>query len=101
MPTVVVQPGATIFVTGINGLIGSHIADQLLRRGYNVRGAVRDVDKNKWLAEYFAEQYKQAKFGLVAVPDMTVEGCYDNIVNGMSSLPVMMHLVSNLTLRDM
>jgi hypothetical protein len=61
---------------------------------------VRDVDKNKWLAEYFAEQYKEAKFDLVAVPDMTAEGCYDNIVDGMSSLSVIMQMVPNLTLRD-
>jgi nucleoside-diphosphate-sugar epimerase len=85
MPIVVVQRGATVLVTGVNGLIGSHVADQLLRRGYNVRGAVRDVEKNKWLAKYFDAQYKEAKFELVAVPDMTVEGCYDKVVQGMSS----------------
>jgi nucleoside-diphosphate-sugar epimerase len=82
MPTVVIQPGATIFVTGVNGLIGSVVADQLLARGYNVRGAVRGVEKNKWLAEYFQGKYKSAKFDLVDVPDMTVEGCYDGLVDG-------------------
>ncbi|KAF1920855.1 hypothetical protein BDU57DRAFT_439480 [Ampelomyces quisqualis] len=82
MPTVVIKPGATIFVTGINGLIGSHVADQLLNQGYNVRGAVRDVEKTKWLKEYFDEKYKNKKFELLAVPDMTVGGCYDNILEG-------------------
>jgi nucleoside-diphosphate-sugar epimerase len=86
MPAVVIPPGATILVTGVNGLIGSHVADQLLKRGYHVRGAVRDVEKNKWLAEYFEEQYKDAKFELVAVPDMTAEGCYDEVVDGVSLL---------------
>lgn len=83
MPTIVIQPGATIFVTGANGLIGSHITDQLLKRGYNVRGAVRDIEKNKWLAEYFDGKYEAAKFEMVAVPDMTADGCYDNVVKGM------------------
>lgn len=83
MPTLVIKPGATIFVTGVNGLIGSHIADQLLARGYNVRGAVRDVEKTNWLSEFFANKHKGAKFDLVSVPDMTVEGCYDDAVKGM------------------
>ena len=83
MPTVVVQPSATILVTGVNGLIGSHVADELLKRGYNVRGAVRDVENNKWLAECFDGKYKYATFKLVSVSDMTIEGCYDNVVDGM------------------
>lgn len=82
MPTVVIKPGATIFVTGVNGLIGSYIVDQLLVRGYNVRGAVRDVEKSKWLKEYFDSKYSNVNFEMVAVPDMTVEGCYDDLVEG-------------------
>lgn len=84
MPTLAIHPGSTIFVTGVNGLIGSHIADQLLARGYHVRGAVREVEKCAWLTEYFAGKHKDAKFELVSVPDMTVEGCYDEAVKGMS-----------------
>jgi nucleoside-diphosphate-sugar epimerase len=82
MPTLALAPGTTIFVTGINGLIGSHIVDNLLTRGYNVRGVVRDVEKTKWLKEYFDNKYKDAKFEMVAVPDMTIEGCYDDHVEG-------------------
>ena len=90
MPTVVLKPGATVFVTGVNGLIGSHVADQLLKRGYNVRGAVRDAGKAKWLAEYFEAKYKDAKLELVSVPDMRVEGCYDSVVDGKTSLDAML-----------
>ncbi|KAH8732604.1 hypothetical protein GQ44DRAFT_755094 [Phaeosphaeriaceae sp. PMI808] len=82
MPTVVVKPGATVFVTGVNGLIGSHVVDQLLVRGYHVRGAVRDVGKTKWLKEYFDDKYTDARFELVSVPDMTAQGCYDDLVEG-------------------
>jgi nucleoside-diphosphate-sugar epimerase len=82
MPTVVVHPGATIFVTGVNGLIGSYVADQLLQRGYNVRGAVRDVQKNEWLSAHFDGKYEGVNFTLVAVPDMTIEGCYDDVLQG-------------------
>jgi nucleoside-diphosphate-sugar epimerase len=82
MPTVVIKPGATIFVTGVNGLVGSHIVDQLLAKGYNVRGVVRDVDKCKWLKDYFDKKYDDASLSLVSVPDMTVDGCYDELVHG-------------------
>ncbi|KAF2852396.1 NAD(P)-binding protein [Plenodomus tracheiphilus IPT5] len=77
-----IEPRSTIFVTGVNGLIGSHIVDQLLQRGYNVRGAVRGVEKNTWLKEYFDQKYKDAGLELVEVKDMTIEGCYDGVVNG-------------------
>jgi hypothetical protein len=87
MPTVVIQPNATIFVTGVNGLIGSYVAEQLLARGYNVRGAVRNVEKSKWLKEYFDGKSYDAKFELVEVPDMTVEGCYDDLLEGKFLFP--------------
>ncbi|CAO2647881.1 Nn.00g088030.m01.CDS01 [Neocucurbitaria sp. VM-36] len=93
MPTVIVKPGATVFVTGVNGLIGSHIADQLLKKGYNVRGAVRGVEKNKWLAEYFNGRYEAVKFDMVDVPDMTSEGCYDNVLDDISGF---IHVASPL-----
>lgn len=64
-------------------LIGSHVTDQLLARGYKVRGAVRDVEKSSWLTAFFADKYPSAEFSLVSVPDMTVEGCYDEVVKGM------------------
>lgn len=82
MPTLVLKPGAIIFVTGVNGLIGSYVADELLARGYKVRGAVRDVEKTKWLKKSFDDKYGDGKFEMVAVPDMTVEGCYDNLLEG-------------------
>ena len=82
MPTVAIQPGATIFVTGANGLIGSYVIDLLLKMGYNVRGAVRSSDKCKWLADYFHGKYDGVKFEMVDVPDMTLDGCYDEAVKG-------------------
>ena len=84
MPTVAITPGATVFVTGVNGLVGSHVVDQLLKQEYNVRGVVRDAEKHKYMTEYFNDKYKKARFELVEVPDMTVEGCYDDVVNGRS-----------------
>lgn len=84
MPDLALDTDATVVVTGVNGLVGSHVADQLLKRGYNVRGVVRDAEKHKYLVEYFGEKHRYAKFELVGVPDMTVEGCYDDVVKGTS-----------------
>lgn len=82
MPTIALNPGSTVFLTGVNGLIGSHIADQLLKRGYHVRGAVRNKIKSQWLSTYFDGKYKGTDFNLVEVPDMTVQGCYDEHLDG-------------------
>lgn len=86
MPTVAIPPGSTVFVTGVNGLIASHIADQLLQRGYTVHGSVRDAKKNEWLSKLFSTRHKNVKFELVEVKDMTVEGCYDGLLEGTSVL---------------
>ncbi|MHA2938822.1 SDR family oxidoreductase [Vibrio sp. RC27] len=36
----------TVVVTGITGFLGSHIAIQLLNRGFNVRGTLRSLDRS-------------------------------------------------------
>ena len=45
MAELALKPGSSVLVTSVNGFIGSHVADQLLARGYHVRGTVRDVAK--------------------------------------------------------
>ncbi|KAK7191423.1 hypothetical protein DPSP01_002974 [Paraphaeosphaeria sporulosa] len=93
MSNVTIQPGATIFVTGVNGLIGSYIVDVLLKKGYNVRGAVRDVKRSSWLLDHFNGK-QDTKLDLVSVPDMTIEGCYDDFVKGTSGI---IHVASPLS----
>jgi nucleoside-diphosphate-sugar epimerase len=88
MASLVLEPGSLILVTGVNGLIGSHVADQLLERKYRVRGVVRDVAKMDWLNQTFSERHKDGSFELVSVPDMTEEGCYDEAVKGSSFSPL-------------
>ncbi|XTI84528.1 hypothetical protein V2W45_1339567 [Cenococcum geophilum] len=63
------KPGSLVLVTGVNGFIGSHIADQLLAHGYHVRGTVRDVAKAEWMSEFFKSRHPDDQFELVAVPD--------------------------------
>lgn len=77
-----IPKGATVLVTGANGLLGSHIADQFLEYGYNVRGTVRDTEKNAWLAQLFEKNHGPGRFELFKVPDMTAEGAYNEAVKG-------------------
>jgi len=43
------QAGDCIALTGATGFLGSHIADDLLARGYRVRAAVRPSSNLRWL----------------------------------------------------
>ena len=78
----VVPKGSTVLVTGANGFLGSHVADQFLRSGYKVRAAVRDPSKDVWAVDVFGKLYGKENFELVAVPEMSAEGAFDEAVKG-------------------
>lgn len=82
LPNLAVPKGSTVLVTGANGLLGSHIADQFLEHGYKVRGTVRDTEKNAWLQAAFEKKYGKGSFELVKVSDLTAEGAFDEAVKG-------------------
>ncbi|KAJ2991089.1 hypothetical protein NUW58_g2649 [Xylaria curta] len=90
-----IPKGSIILVTGVNGFIGSHIADQFLHHGFKVRGTVRNVDKNAWLADTFREKYGYERFELWRIPDMAVSGAFDAAVEGVSAV---VHSASIMTL---
>ena len=78
----VLQPDSLIFVTGVNGFLGSHIANQFLLAGYRVKGTVRNLKKNAWLRELFHERYGQGRFEVVEVEDLSVVGSLDSYLHG-------------------
>lgn len=67
-----VSKGDLILVTGVNGYIASHVADQLLEAGFSVRGTTRSKDKVGWMFDLFDKKYGEGKFEAVEVPDMYV-----------------------------
>ncbi|KAL8370101.1 hypothetical protein RB595_000461 [Gaeumannomyces hyphopodioides] len=86
-----IPPGAWVLVTGVNGLVGSHIANQLIGRGYRVRGTVRSIDKNAWMVDYFDRKFGKGFFELAQVVDITKPGAFNDAVRGMAGV---MHVAS-------
>ncbi|PWY94346.1 NAD(P)-binding protein [Aspergillus sclerotioniger CBS 115572] len=66
--------GSWVLVTGINGLVGSHVADQLLAHGYRVRGTVRDSQRCQWVRTLFHRKYGDEAFQLVQIEDQLRPG---------------------------
>lgn len=79
-------PGSTVLVTGVNGLIGSHVAEQLLAHGYKVRGTVRDTQKSSWTLDFFGKKFGPGLFELIQVRDITEDGAFDEALRGTSQL---------------
>ncbi|CAK3972479.1 aldehyde reductase [Lecanosticta acicola] len=86
--------GSTILITGINGMIASHCADQALRHGYKVRGTTRSLEKNSWMPELFDKKYGSGLFELVKVEDMQQPGAFNEAMQGCSAV---MHTASIVT----
>lgn len=82
LPGAVLPQGSLILVTGANGLVGSHVVDQLIKHEYRVRASVRDAQKSGWLAKYFEEKYGQGKIELVEVKDLTNSAALKQALSG-------------------
>lgn len=74
--------GSLVLVTGVNGFIGSHIADQILLAGYQVRGIVRNAQKNAWMTTFFDGKYGIDKFELVEVKDLAETTALEKALQG-------------------
>ncbi|PPQ76494.1 hypothetical protein CVT26_012360 [Gymnopilus dilepis] len=82
MPTL--QAGSHVLVTGANGYIGYWIVRKLLEQGYTVRAAVRSLAKGQPLKDYFSSYGD--KLELIAVPDITRNGAFDEAVKGVDGI---------------
>lgn len=81
-----ILPGALVVVTGANGFIASHVVDQLLLGGYQVRGTVRNTKRAEWMIGYFSAKYGPGKFEVTEVQQMADPGAFDNAVQGASGV---------------
>merc|ERR1711915_858645 len=89
-----IPKGSTVLVTGVTGFIASHVADQLLQAGYNVRGTSRSKDKADWMIQLFGSKYGENRFDVYEVPDMMADTAFDESVKGVAGIA---HLASILS----
>ncbi|KAE8378519.1 hypothetical protein BDV26DRAFT_292186 [Aspergillus bertholletiae] len=85
-PALTIPRGSLVVVTGANGYIGSHVVDQLLQQGYNVRGTVRNTTRSSWMNDYFGAEYGTGRFFLAEVPDISQGGAFDEAVKGAAGI---------------
>ncbi|KAF5548215.1 aldehyde reductase II [Fusarium napiforme] len=90
-----IPKGLTILVTGVNGFIGSHVANEFLLRGYNVRGTARNTSKAAWIKDLFHQQYGKGSFSLWPVADLTSPHAFDKVTKGVAAV---VHVASPLGL---
>jgi nucleoside-diphosphate-sugar epimerase len=89
-----IKKGDIVLVTGVNGYIGSHVAEELIAAGYKVRGTSRSSANAKFLVDHLNEKFGPDKIEIVEVPDMIQPDAYDAAVVGVSGV---VHLASVLT----
>ena len=77
-----IPKGSKVLVTGVNSFIASHIADQFLTDGYNVRGTVRSQRKGDGLKKHFDHTHGKGRFDLAIVEDIALDDAFDEVVKG-------------------
>lgn len=76
--------GSTILITGVNGYIGSHIANMLLALGFRVRGTVRAP--KPWLNDMFTAKYGEGVFETVLLDRFDDIPTLEKIMDGTSAV---------------
>jgi nucleoside-diphosphate-sugar epimerase len=76
-----------VLISGVNGFIASRTAEYYLKAGYSVRGTVRSLSSGKALQNVLSEYTSSGKFELAEVPDITVDGAFDEAVKGRTTAP--------------
>lgn len=81
----------TILITGFNGYLAGRVAELALKAGYNVRGAVRNLEAGTEVQKALLELGYGGGAEVVQVSDMTTPGAFDQAVIGCSAI---IHLAS-------
>jgi hypothetical protein len=81
--------GQTLLITGINGYIASVLGVFVLSEGYSLRGTTRRAASAEPLLSGPYAPYKD-RVKIYEVPDMTVDGAFDEAAKGSSAPGYMM-----------
>ncbi|KAF8864423.1 aldehyde reductase II [Acephala macrosclerotiorum] len=89
------SPNLIVLATGVNGYIGSHVADQFLAAGYDVRGTARNIEKGQNIKKTLTDKHGDGRrVEIVAVPNISDDGAFDEAVKGVHAVA---HVASILT----
>lgn len=58
------------------------VSEELLKRGYRVRGTTRDAANAKAIAEKFETLYGKGVFEVAEIKDYTISGAYNTVLQG-------------------
>ncbi|KAK4164368.1 hypothetical protein QBC43DRAFT_318029 [Cladorrhinum sp. PSN259] len=94
-----IEPNSLVLVTGVNGLIASHAADQLLSAGYRVLGTVRSLSKTSYLVPLFTSRHGPGRFSRHQIPDVTAPGAWDSLFTSNPEIAAIAHVVGCLDLQ--
>ncbi|KAJ5886204.1 uncharacterized protein N7473_008878 [Penicillium subrubescens] len=78
------QKPSHVLVTGSTGFIGAHVVDNLLARGFAVRGATRSAKKGEQMKA--ARPQYASKLDFVVVEDFTNVGVFDAAMEGIDAV---------------
>ncbi|KAK2758598.1 putative secondary metabolism biosynthetic enzyme [Arachnomyces sp. PD_36] len=73
-----ITKGSTVLVTGANGFIASHVADQILQAGCRVKGTVRSAEKAELISEISEKRHGKDVSSYVVVEDIAAEGALND-----------------------
>lgn len=77
----------TVLISGVNGYIAAQIARAFLEAGFKVRGTTRSTANTNSLTDGPLKSYVESgKFEVVEVPDITVQGAFDEAVKGVHAI---------------
>lgn len=80
---------STVLVSGASGFIALHTVQELIKKGYNVVGSVRSVEKGEYV-----KKAAGGNFSYEIVKDITEDGAFDEFVKKHLDATVFLHTAS-------
>ncbi|KAI5477460.1 D-lactaldehyde dehydrogenase [Pseudohyphozyma bogoriensis] len=86
MPVVEAASSTLVLVTGCTGYLAAHVTQQLLRKGFSVRGTVRSKAKGEYLDDLFRREGIDRHWEWVVVEDLQKDGAFNEAVRGVDAI---------------